>query len=195
MPSFEERLWAELVEHHGAALAAPPARGPARRSPRARLRVRTAAGLATAAAALAAALVLVLGGIGPGSGPAAYAVVRNPDGTVTVTIREIVGVTGATARLEALGVPARVVGVRPGCGSRGFTPARLPPQASHGIARIAGGAGHAAIVLDPAAIPAGDTVLVGVEPFGGGPRGESEIGLSVGVFRGPAPPCVAPLVH
>ncbi len=209
MSRFEDRLWAELVEQHGALLADAPAlpvmATPAGRARRARrvghahrapsLRARLAMA-GTLALAISAALVIAIGGLRSGGGSAAYAVVQNPDGTVSVTIREIVGVDGASSKLTSLGVPVRVARTAKGCNPRaeGYVPARLRPSVSHRIAVLTGGPGHASIVVDPAAIPPGDTVLIGAQPFGSGPRRESKVGLSVSFFKGRAPDCVRPFV-
>jgi len=83
--------------------------GPTRRRTRLRARrtrPRVFAAGTIAAAALAAAIVLLLGAT---SSPPAFAVNRNPDGTVTVKLIKLSGVDGANRKLAAIGVRAKIV--------------------------------------------------------------------------------------
>jgi hypothetical protein len=191
---FEERLWAELVEQHGALLADPPpaAVSPhrvARSMPAYRRRLLPAAGLATV---LTGVLVAIVIGLGSGSRPsAAFAVVRNPDGTVKVTIAEISGVQGANQRLAELGVPARVVSLNAGCATRAgeFKPAPLTSEQAQRIATLVGPAGSASVVLYPAAVPAGDTVVIGASALGQS-GGIDTVALAISIYEGAAPTCL-----
>jgi hypothetical protein len=192
--SFEERLWAELVEQHGALLADEPraALSPRRREQRRpawRRALLPAAGLATV---LAGVLVAIVIGLGSGNRPsAAFAVVRNPDGTVQVTISELAGVQGANQRLMELGVPARVVSWNEGCATRPgeFKEAPLSAEQAQRIETPAGPAGAASVVLTPAAVPAGDTVVIGARALGQS-GAVSAVGLEVGIYEGAAPTCL-----
>jgi hypothetical protein len=180
VPRFEERLFAELVERHGALLA-----GPAPRVAPVRRRVSRAP-VAAVASGLAAALAVLAIVLSTGGGPPAFAVVQHPDGTVSVTIREVVGVRGADERLMALGVPVRVAVARADCRVRPgrYTPARVDSQAPP-FFELRGPPGHASAVIDPRRIPPGDTVLLGARAAAKG-----VVALSVSVFKGPVPPCV-----
>lgn len=60
----------------------------------------------TAAAMLAVALALLLGA---STTPPAFAVTGHHDGTVTVRLLKLSGITGANRRLAALGIRARIV--------------------------------------------------------------------------------------
>jgi len=200
---FEDRLLAELLEQHGAVLADLPARplplrAPARRSrvPARPWRVPAARTLAPAGAlalALATLLVaLVIGfGSGGGGGTPAYAVMRNSDGTVTVTIRELVGVAGANEALGTLGVRARVVRSLRSCPARSgrYRPARLSAEASRQIVQPVFSAGAPSVVIEPSAIPPADTVVIGVRTLDthGGP---AAVGLETAIYEGSAPPCL-----
>jgi hypothetical protein len=183
---FEDRLWGELVEQHGALLAEPPARVPS--APR---RFRRAP-VAALALALVIGLVALVIALGRGGGTSAYAVVTNPDGTVTVTINELIGVEPADERLQELGVPVRIPPIEPGCRtSRAeLKSARLSPARSREISEPTGGAGHYSLRIDPAAIPAGDTLVVTAHEVRPG-----VIWLRSLVIEGPAPSCVAPAPH
>ncbi len=176
MSAFEERLWQELVRDHSDALMY----GPIAELPRRRTPTRALAAVATLAAALAA-IVLWLGG---GRGEPAYAVTQHPDGTVTITIRRLVGVQGADARLAQLGVPVRTVAIEAGCrvsGSR-FTPARVSPKTFDRIRRVV--RPGPSVRVQPAAIPAGDTLLLAARPTGG------VVALHEALYKGPAPSCL-----
>jgi hypothetical protein len=191
MPKFEDRLWAELVEQHGALLADVPARtlSPARTPVAARR--RRLAPVAAIALALAAALAAIVIGFGSGAGTSAYAVVSNPDGTVTVTIKELVGVRGASRTLASLGVPARVVPAEPGCPTRPgqFSSAHLSAEQSLRISTLAGPSGTASVVITPSAIPPGDTVVIGARALQSS-SGRTIVGLETAVYRGATPPCL-----
>jgi hypothetical protein len=183
MSRFEDRLWAELVERH-TALAAQPGAVPARRrTSRAPLRRL----LPIAVTALIAAVAIVLaGGLGSGGGTPAYAVTQNPDGTVTVTIRELVGVEGADNQLETLGVPVRVAAPEAGCVTSSYTPVRLT-AAMHATLFHYTSTGPRGVQIDPAAIPVGDTLLLSARE-----AGQGVVALAVTLYRGQAPPCLPP---
>lgn len=98
MGAFEDTLWDDLVAQHGHRLTRPS-------------RDRHVARWATLAAAVVVGVAAVI--FGPsmfgGSPPAAYAVVRHPDGSVTLTIKELKAVDKANAELRRLGVRAVVL--------------------------------------------------------------------------------------
>jgi hypothetical protein len=156
MTNFKDRLWQELVREHGAALSEAE-------KPRRRARPRLLAGTTVSLVAVGTATALVLGAA---SSSPAFAVNRDRDGTIAVTIKAIGGIRGANARLAQIGVPARAVEVAPGC------PARVPPAAFRkavaGLAHmgVARGSIHAAVTarFDPRKIPPGRMLLVPVVP-------------------------------
>jgi len=199
--SFEQRLWDELVERHGALLAdaplpatslpAPAAETRVRaRSRRRRLPLAVAVGIALAAALAA----IVIGLASRSTTPPAYAVVRNPNGTVTVTVRELAGVTGADAKLRALGLPVRVVRAYAGCTTRSGAYPRAPltpeQEAALGVPGRAPD-GAASLLIDPAAIPAGDTVVIGAYSLSESPS-KPVVGLEITVYVGTATPSCLP---
>jgi hypothetical protein len=193
MSSFEDRLWSELVREHGDALTV--AGGIARRSPRA----RRASGPRRSwrVPVVAGALVLTAS-----TTPLAYAVVVNRDGSVTLTIDELIGVSAANARLAELGVRAKVAIVKAGCTASGVR-ARFPLRRGGGRSEpwIAGmirpekshpGFGGVGMVIRPGWIPRGDTLLLRARWLDGTHAGAPlpAVGLTFGLYRGQAPACV-----
>ncbi|GGU56447.1 hypothetical protein [Lentzea flava] len=106
MGKFEDSLWAELQREHGQALLQNMARWQTRRTKR-------------WIGAAAVVTVLGAGGLAAsayfGGAPPAYAVVDNPDGSVTLTLREVEAFDEATAELRRHGVRAFVVPMRVDC--------------------------------------------------------------------------------
>jgi len=106
MSQFEENLWSEVLRMHGAGLAR--AR-PSIRKTSWRGRPRVLAGSTLALAGVLATATLLL--LGPTASQPAFAVTRNPNGTVTVKLIRLSGIAGANHRLAAMGVRARIVTV------------------------------------------------------------------------------------
>ncbi len=162
MSKFEDRLWREIVRDHGVDLEQidrPPARLP--RRARSRLLAGTTIGLAGAGTALALAF-------GAASSSPAFAVSRNHDGSVTVVIKRLAGISGVNQKLAQLGIRARAVRVIEGC-------AVLPPPAwrlagravvdrSTSVRDVNPAELHARLV--PAQIPAGHTLVIAVARSG-----------------------------
>jgi hypothetical protein len=176
---FEDRLWADLVRDHGSQLAAMPRRATTRRIARPWLLGGSAIGIAGAATVLALALAAT-------SPAPAYAVTRNSDGTVTVTIRELIGVAGANAELARMGVRARVVPLVPGCAAvsvpspDGPKQLRRPPSQSRGPVIPEG---FSAVTIRPGAIPAGDTLLIAAREI------DTHVQVTIKIAQNPAPTC------
>lgn len=198
MSRFQERLWQELVRDHAAALAYPPgARDLMPRltivEPRATARLRTprlragrlllrprrlAGGLAAIAAIAATVSLLTTTGTTPS---AAYAVTQNADGTVTVTIAEMLGIPGANAQLEKLGVMVRVIPVQAGCSAKG----QIVPYPPALFGRLAQPIGQG-FVIKPSLIPGGETLVLAARRIG------IAVGMTSALYRGTVPSCVAP---
>jgi len=110
MSRFEDNLWARLEREQAPTLLQNMAT---------QRRKRTARWMGAAAG------VAVLGGVAAatylGGTPPAYAVVDNPDGSVTLTIREIQRFEEATAKLRDRGIPAIAVPLRRDCAQQGNT--------------------------------------------------------------------------
>ncbi len=137
MTEFEDNLWLEVVREHGDKLAR--ARRPVRKHRRAtrhQLLAGTTVGLA--AAATAAALLFAAS-----TSPPAFAVTRNPDGTVTVNLRQPSGIAGANEKLAAMGVRAQIA-----------VQAKTPPKL------VCPGGTVPTITFDPTSIPRGEEVVI-----------------------------------
>jgi hypothetical protein len=132
--------------------------------------------------------------------PAAFAVTRNADGSVTLTLYEVIGVTGANRALARLGVRVRIPRTEPGCAQ---TAARV--QARGGLLQMVEpssvheGLSGKVWIIHPAAIPTGDTLLIKAELANGDrPVGTFKArpiraaGSTMGLYRDPAPTCERP---
>jgi hypothetical protein len=218
MSSFEDRLWSELVREHGDALAGAGAGGDraagakgntgARAWRLTRPRHSWRASLVAGAIALTAAIVAGALLLTASASPPAYAVVVDPDGSVTLTINQLVGVSAANARLAKLGVRARVAIIEPGCTAKGVhVELPLPQRTARSEPWIAQmwrpekvwrqedahpGFGGVGLVIRPAGIPKGDTLLMTARRIDGTHARIPfhAVGLSMGLYRGPAPSCV-----
>jgi hypothetical protein len=185
---FEERLLGELralvsqrrsdVEHrssgrHGGA--------------RVRRRTRFALASALAVSAILVGLTGLLRHYSDGA-PAAYAVTRNSDGSVTVVVRSLRDAAGLQRALRAAGVPAVVVYTPPGttCRPGWFTPARGHVAVSTGAsARMTSQSARFTIERG---IPSGDTLIVSTS--GRWRSGGATIAaLEVALARGPVGNC------
>jgi hypothetical protein len=165
MSKFTDRLWLELKREHGAELA--QMEGPVEshnRRARPRVLVGTGAGLAGVGTAVALALAAA------GSSPA-FAVTRNPDGTISVVINRLEGIQGANQRLHAIGVRAVAVPVNADCKNGPVAQAALQAlkyrarPGSWSIDKAARpGVIHAEI--NPGRIPNGKTLVLAAPPPG-----------------------------
>jgi hypothetical protein len=171
MATFEDQLWTDLLSEHGTELAG-ASRSATRRS-RAKPILVTAGTFGVVGAATAVALTLTAT-----ASPPAYAVTANPDGTVSVTINEIVGVSGANAELARLHVRAKAVLETADCTAN-------PPQVPTKV--FGGGALQGnpvdGVTIIPDAIPVGDTLMLVAKTSGNAGA------LTAIIVRGPAPSC------
>ncbi|MGH2870993.1 MAG: hypothetical protein ACRDL5_00830 [Solirubrobacteraceae bacterium] len=172
MSRFEDHLWREVVREHGDSLtqtSTPRAKRPAWR--RLRLVAGTSLGLAAAGTALVLALVL-----GATTTSPAFAVTRNHDGTVTVSIKRPSGDAGANAKLKRLGIRAQVLPQAPvDCGA-GTSMAGQGAPAPKG--RVTG----VHWTINPHKIPAGRKLVL--TPPGPPPAGNSGDSASTGTATG-----------
>jgi hypothetical protein len=198
MSRFQQRLWEELVREHAALLVCPQGmRDPlatlpiVERSPRGSGTLRSlrplgafarpgrlAAVLTTLAAAIALSAILTTTGTAPS---AAYAVTRNPDGTITVSIAELTGVAGANVQLSKLGVRVKVVPVQSDCTATGQT-VPIPGELA---ARIAHPEGQG-LAISPNLVPPGETLVLTARQTG------AVVGLGYSLYRGAVPACIEP---
>jgi hypothetical protein len=200
MSKIEDRLWTDLICEPGAdqALAArqpPPVR---RRAPRAPLAV---GGLVLLGAIFAAALTLTAST----STTPAYPVTVNANGSVSVTLNEVLGVSGANEALARLGVRARIAQIQAGCtqtGEKAFPPGHESHELQERMVEtqdVGEGLAGQAWVIHPDAIPQGDTLLITAQLANGGRpvathdgKPISVLASSVGLYRGAAPTCQPP---
>jgi hypothetical protein len=187
MTAFEDALWAELVNDHGAELlgTGPRTRGRQRRS----RRLPVAVGVI----ALIGAIVVAGLTVTASTSPPAYALVVNPNGSVTLTINELIGITGANAQLARLGVRARVAKLEPHCSERGhfirvpLDSPRLPVEPE----KLRNGLSGLRMVIHPSTIPPEDTLLLTARLIRGTHDGSpfQALGMSMGLYRGAVPSC------
>ncbi len=151
--------------------------------------------LAIAGAALClAAVIVAIAALGSGgsSPDAAYAVTQNPDGTVTLTLSEVLGVEPANEQLAKLGIPVVVAKIEPGCEERGETVRPSAPRFNEMIEPAKAGPGLAGLtwIIHPSLIPSGDTMRLSVQldPVSQIPA----VGAGMALFRGRAPKCSRP---
>ena len=178
MSNFEERLLHEL---RNMVVAQPVDRGQRRpfwRGPRLVL----AGGLTAVLAAAAIAGVLLLSA----GTQAAYAVIRNANGTVTVEVDSITDAAGLQAKLRAAGVNAVVTYLPEGkaCKQPWFTPLGRPVgsvSTQGGVDRLNGGGFRFTISAD---IPADATVVISTQT---GPGRQQALGIALA--KGEVPPC------
>jgi len=137
MSEFEDNLWLTVVREHGHELARTERTAHThRRASRPQLLAGTTLGLA--AMATAAALLL-----GASTSPPAFAVTRNPDGTVTVNLIHPSGIAGANKKLAAMGVRAQIA-----------AQAKTPPNL------VCPGGTAPTITFDPASIPNSQELVI-----------------------------------
>jgi hypothetical protein len=137
MSEFEDNLWLSVVREHGDELARTGRTvHKHRRAPRPQLLAGSTVGLA--AMATAAALLL-----GASTSSPAFAVTRNPDGTVTVDLMKPSGIAGANERLAAMGVRAQIRAL-----------AKQPPTF------LCPGGTVPTITFDPASIPKRQALVI-----------------------------------
>lgn len=157
MTKFEEHLWREFEREHGDALTEMH-RPSATHTRLARPRLVVGAGLGLAGAVGVIVLLLGTTTVSP-----AFAVTRNHDGTVSISIKGSSGVAGANAELNHLGIRARVMSQAPsGCQPTlshppGGQAAPAPSQATREIA-------NAHWTINPRQIPKDSTLALTPPP-------------------------------
>jgi RNA polymerase sigma factor (sigma-70 family) len=155
--------------------------------------LRTHASVLGAIASLGAGVALVLT-LSAGTGPPAYALVVNGNGSLGLTVNELVGLGPANARLAKLGVPVRIAKIERNCHAtaRSLAPAdRLlaeivrPENVGHGV-------GGLRMLIRPDEIPAGDTLVLTFQRIvaQAGTRAIPGIAGSTSLYRNPPPSCV-----
>ncbi|HTI26423.1 MAG TPA: hypothetical protein VL652_35895, partial [Kutzneria sp.] len=164
MSSFEDGLWQNLMQQHGQELAAGN-----------RIRPRQRRRPLVAAAALA---VVGAGAVGVATGmfggTPAYAVTEHPNGTVTVSLKEIAAADQTNAELRRRGIPIRVLPYTPDCANtKSFTVDESAPETTRGDGNGTVGAplgtttvprgdgnGTVGVTLDTTTVPRGDYAVI-----------------------------------
>jgi hypothetical protein len=179
MTKFSDQLFDDLMREHGPALAdASPSAQPKRRVTTRRTLLAGGGTLAVAAA--------VAGTLVARSPTPAYAVTKNPDGTITLAVYQTSGIAGANARLRQLGdKQVVVVPVEPGCPSPGSLPPPAVSGRGHRIATETAISRNGSVTVNAQGIPAGDILVVGVET-----SGHSSLGGGA-LTSPPAPSCIS----
>jgi len=184
MSSFSDQLFHDLMREHGPALQAAGLTAPGRSTRRHHL--RRGAWLAGGAGTLAVGITASLAAFGGTS--QAYAITPHADGTVTVALTDLSGVTGANIALHKLGTRVVVVPVKAGCPPLASLPepAGSPGKASGSVRAdtAAGGAKDGSITVQAKGIPAGELLVIAVENASYGTT------LAARLTAPPAPACV-----
>jgi hypothetical protein len=176
MTRFSDQLFDDLMREHGTALASTVLPALPRRRVTARRTLLAGGGTLAVAGAIA-------GGLAATSGSAAYAVTKNPDGTITLAVYQKSGIAGVNARLRQLGEnQVVVVPVEAGC------PRPPAPAVSVRGHRVGAGIGispSGSVTVKAQGIPAGDILVVGVQS-----SGHSRASVAT-VTSPPAPSCIS----
>jgi hypothetical protein len=178
MTNFSDQLLRDLMREHGSALreAQLPVAGP-------RHHLRRTAWLAGGAGTLAVGITASLAAFG-GTASEAYAITPHSDGTVTVAVTDLSGVTGANATLHHLGLRVVVVPVKAGCPSIMSLPdPPAPPGKVSGAIGLTGVNGGS-VTVEAHGIPAGDLLVIAVSKAANGTQ------MAVRLTSPPAPACV-----
>jgi hypothetical protein len=186
MTKFSDQLFDDLMREHGPALTATTLPAQTRRHITTRGTLLAGGGALAVAGAVAGALVAVNGTpahMAESGTTAAYAVTKNPDGTITLAVYQQSGIAGANARLHRLGdKQVVVVPIERGCTSK-----VTPPAVSWRGHRITTGMSVAriwSVSVNARGIPAGDILVIGVGTI-------AHTSFSVGTLASPpAPSCV-----
>ena len=149
MSKFEDNLWIQLERDHAPALLQAVAT---------QRRLRTRRWVGAAASVVVMGATAVIAPVYFGGTPPAYAVVDNPDGSVTLTIHEVRRFEEATAKLRDRGIPAIAVPLRQNCAETGRG-LELPLAAVD----FEFTAGASKITINPDRIPADATVVLATE--------------------------------
>jgi hypothetical protein len=170
MTRFKDNLLDDLMREHGETVQEVPEQR--RRSARP---VLVAAGVLTIAGVATVAITT------SGNSPEAWAVTKNADGSVTLTIRDIKGVGPANAELREFGISAKAVPMSRDCAP--LDESKLDLRGGYKLPRHEE---DGSVTMSPGDVPPGYTILLGVSNLPG--RGT---GLSyTGPHRNPAPDCL-----
>lgn len=145
--------------------------------------IKRGALLAGGAGTLAVGVTAGLAAFGGGAAEA-FAVTPHPDGTVTVSISDLSGVSGANARLQDLGDRVVVVPIKAGCPSISSLPSpAVTPGRTSGSVTASKESGT--ITIDAQGIAQGDLMVLAVQQTDG------SIHIAGRLTAPPAPACLS----
>ena len=168
--TFKNNLLDDLMREHGPTVAEPE---PSKRSTRP---VLVAAGVLAVAGAATVAITT------SGNSPEAWAVTKNADGSVTLTIRDIKGVGPANAKLREYGIGAKAVPMSRDCAP--LDESKLDLMGGYKLPRHEE---DGSVTMSPGDVPPGYTILLGISNL---PNRGTGLGYT-GPHRDPAPDCLA----
>ena len=188
MSNFEDQLWSQLVRERGEQMRAAPRATAAlassvtatRPATRRALRLRRPAlltGSALGIAGLATAGVLALTSASP-----AFAVTKNPDGTVAITLSDLSDLPALNQKLAQDGVLVTAVPISTSCSA---TAAITNPSGESGPGTQAGREATNLVTIDPNQIPSGEIGVLGASQTASG-----QVTLLFGDTTPPAPSCL-----
>ncbi|MFI9503321.1 hypothetical protein [Nocardia sp. NPDC052566] len=178
MSKFEDRLLGDLIDAHGPELAVAP-------SPAPRQFPRRPVSIAVAAVALAGASIVAIDLLG--ASPQAFAVVRNDDGSVTVSISDMRAIDATNAKLAEMGIRAKVLPMGKECpelDESTLLSVANQPDSHYTLPQLNP---DGSVTLQPTAAPPGYLMLLGLAGLPGG----TGIGRSfTAPVRAPGPNCL-----
>lgn len=179
MTNFSDQLFTDLMREHAATLQRTELPAASARHPS----IKRGALLAGGAGTLAVGVTAGLASFGGGTAQA-FAVTPHPDGTVTVSLSDLSGVSGANAKLQDLGDRVVVVPIKSGCPSISSlpNPAVMPGQAS---GSVTASKESGTITIDAQGIPQGDLMVLAVQ------QTDSTIHIAGRLSAPPVPACVS----
>lgn len=188
MSNFEDQLWSQLVRERGEQMRAAPGATAALASsvtatrpatpgaPRLR-RPALLTGSALGIAGLATAGVFAITSASP-----AFAVTKNPDGTVAIALSDLSDLSALNQKLAQDGVPVTAVPISTSCSATGAItnqsgesgPSNQPHLETTDV-----------VTIDPSQIPSGDIGVLGASQTASG-----QVTLLFGDTTPPAPSCL-----
>lgn len=188
MSNFEDQLWSQLVRERGEQMRAAPrataalassvtaTRPATERAPRLR-RPALLTGSAFGIAGLATAGVFALTSASP-----AFAVTKNPDGTVAISLSDISDLSALNQKLAQDGVAVTAVPITASCTAAA---ALTNPSGESGPSPQAHQDTSNVVTIDPSQIPSGDIGVLGASQTASG-----QVTLLFGDTTPPAPSCL-----
>jgi hypothetical protein len=170
MTRFKDNLLNDLMREHGETVEEAPLRN-----------TRSARPLLIAAGALAVAGVATVSITTSGNTPEAFAVTKNADGSVTLTIKDIKGIDPANAKLREYGIGAKAVPMSRDCAP--LDESKLDLLGGYKLPRHEE---DGSVTMSPGDVPPGYTILLGISNM---PNRGTGLGYT-GPHRDPAPDCL-----